>query len=1102
MLSPKSSDRVVLLPQDYEIIQLTGMTEEQYRWFVRQGILHSKLRPGEPVALEPLTIAAIQLVIGIALAYLSTLLVKTPPEQKTPETREVQGQTIVRSDEFAPKAGFDSVQNVVQLGSTVPLVYANRQEIDGVAYGGIRVNTNLLWSQIYSLGGGQMLRAMFLVGEGTVTLENPGMQLRADQFAIGNNLIDGYQLGANDAGRITIYYSRNTGRLQPFDFFAGVVPENDLGNAVNDGAADVFQVRSDGNQYKPDFCMVTKPSTQVEFGVFGFVGNNFSFRVNPRFRPAQRFTTRISGGSAVVSCKADKQENCARSKQDYKFAGRGGLITPGTRGLRQVEVGEVFTYRLDSRSCLTDCDEDSAAALVDWDNGVLTQENAELTIGDAASAVASRQSSWDQLINVGDLYKLGSALAICIDRSEQPFVSEAENEPVGSGVDVEAQFKIIERGEVHTWTGSDIRKGSMQDPGQNATEFSHLMKVAVGNFITEKPGRVVEIGLRSNLQVSFGGLCNFRDAQTYEQIDEQACLAFQPGDADDAKPINFVSGSYTGPEQRYSFFAIEWRIAGSGDNYQRIDRTFGVRSTTGAAVYNYIRFEFPFNRRYEFRMIPLSGWEVRNGRASGELSVLDYAVDNVVDYFDSATGAIIQYNGEVIPNNENTFSIKVLRPPNKIDLGNFLDEIDPGSNNPKKGWYADRYAKLAEAFIYNEITTTATQAEHSISYINNVAPNKDDEVPDYDALAIVGLNIRASTEINNLEQFSAYVNQGLNATSNFPEVLFDLLTNKRYGTGSIMSPAQIDKPSFDSATDFCYRRRYFFDGAVIERTNIRTWGAERARDFLLDLVVQNGKFGLQPVANFDGPETIQALYSSGNILVDSLEVSYFDPAERVPPRISVKWREERAASTINSNGLFPSVREVIVRESGTDQLAPLEQIDLSDFCTSEKHAIDRAKWECRFRRLVTHSVRFTTTPSEAAMTIGGVIKLGVETITYNQPQNGAIAADGTVTSWPPLNDGSYEVLLWDGQGQNVQQTTLNVSGGKASQRSSVFCLQGAAANVQTYKVQALSFDEDGNIEVEALFWPTDNQGNCLIVDGFGNDDLWEINGRLYEEDND
>ena len=35
-------------------------------------------------------------------------------------------------------------------------------------------------------------------------------------------------------------------------------------------------------------------------------------------------------------------------------------------------------------------------------------------------------------------------------------------------------------------------------------------------------------------------------------------------------------------------------------------------------------------------------------------------------------------------------------------------------------------------------------------------------------------------------------------------------------------------------------------------------------------------------------------------------------------------------------------------------------MDLSDFCTSQQHAIDRAKFECRFRRLSTHQVKFTT----------------------------------------------------------------------------------------------------------------------------------------------
>ena len=34
MLSP--DNRIVLLPQDREIMDITGMSEEEYRWFVRE----------------------------------------------------------------------------------------------------------------------------------------------------------------------------------------------------------------------------------------------------------------------------------------------------------------------------------------------------------------------------------------------------------------------------------------------------------------------------------------------------------------------------------------------------------------------------------------------------------------------------------------------------------------------------------------------------------------------------------------------------------------------------------------------------------------------------------------------------------------------------------------------------------------------------------------------------------------------------------------------------------------------------------------------------------------------------------------------------------
>ena len=200
-LSPKASHQVVLLPQDREIMALTGLSESEYRQFVRDIQKYSRIKPGTIVNIG-VDVLLLYLVIGAALSYGATLLMPKPrqPQQANVTTNTIQGQDIVNGARYTPKSGFDSVQNVVELGSVIPLVYAKRQVIDGVSYGGCRVNTNLLWSQIYSVGGGQLLRAMFLVSEGAIN------SVDSQQFAIGNNLLTNYDLAGSNHGRITIYY--------------------------------------------------------------------------------------------------------------------------------------------------------------------------------------------------------------------------------------------------------------------------------------------------------------------------------------------------------------------------------------------------------------------------------------------------------------------------------------------------------------------------------------------------------------------------------------------------------------------------------------------------------------------------------------------------------------------------------------------------------------------------------------------------------------------------------------------------------------------------------------------------------------------------------
>jgi hypothetical protein len=1040
-------------------MEITGLNESEYREFVRELKRHSKIQPGTPVNIG-VDLLILYIVIGAALSYVATLLTPRPrqPQQANVTTNTVQGQNIVNGARYTPKAGFDSVQNVVELGSVIPIVYANRQTIDGVSYGGIRVNTNLLWSQIYSVGGGQLLRSIFLVSEGSVA------ELDPTQFAIGNNLINNYDLAITDHGRISIYYRANGGRLTADDHIAGQLPANDLGNAENDGGTDVFQVRGVDDDFGSDFCFVSTPSNQTTFGVHSFIGNNFGFKVNPVFRPAVQLQPDQNNN---VRCPNDWQAQAQRSKQNVTFAGRAGLV--GTEGITALDVGDTVTYTI-----YTSTDQ----------NRLFTETNpngadGEESCGDVAQAVAGRQRNYDEALSLGELYRVGSAVAICTARTEAAFVSESDNSGVGGSQAVTATFEVVREGQVNVYSQATIEG----DGGKNATNGSHIYKFAEAVFSTDREARVVEVGLRSNVQLQISGLANFRDAHSYTRCDDEACFDYNGQNANNIEAIIFQSGTYSSPDTRYSFFRVAYRVAGTDDAFIDLEQLFGIRSATGVALYNYLRFEFPTASRWEVRLTPVSSWEVRNNIATGDLEVLDPHINAIRTV--TSGDVTIRFTGLSVSRSAGSFNVASLTTPNGEDLG---PQFDDGS------FYADEYARLAESFIYNEITTSATQPEHQVVYVNTIAENPS--VPNYDNMAIVGVNIRSSTEISRLDQFSVYVNEGIGATSNFPDVLYDLMTNDRYGVGKVLNSEQVDLDSFNTATAWTYARRYFFDGAITERINIRSWGAKVANDYLLDLVVRNGKFALQPVATFSGPETISGLFTAGNIIEDTLEFAYADLQDRLPVKVSVKWRQEKESSNTVSRGLFPVVREVTVRETGVDENAPLEQIDLSDYCTSQKHAIDRAKWELRSRRYTTHSIKFKTTPSEASLDIGSVFKLGLETVTYNQPANGAIADDGTVTSWPELADGTYTCLLWDGTSSDVEQVELRIEGGKSTYSNAVFCVKNSTTDAQTYKTQSISYDQDGNIEVEATYFPTDSTGTSLLTQGWNESNNWVIEGTL------
>ncbi len=1078
MLSPNT--RIVLLPQDREIIQLTGMSEEEYRWFIQECYKNSKLRPGEPVAIEPVTISLILTGVSLLLSAVSMLLTPKPKDEEKPKREEevVEGQDVVRRDRFAPKSGFDSFQNVVDMGSVVPVVYCKREEISGTVYGGLRVNTNLLWSQILSVGGGQFFRGIFLVGEA-------GIELDHSQIALGNNTLASYELKSNaNAGRVTLYYTNGGGRITKDNYKLGVKAANDPGN-FDDG--DIYEI----NDTK-DFCQALQPSNQVEFGVYGHIGNNFGYKDGEPFVPCSQWQNRPDD---TLERQNNQQRIAEAGKGASTFHTRAGFVDSISK-LESVDVGDELTYKI-----YRDTDYDKEFREDGAGSG--GQREAVVNCHDVATSISSEQRTYDEAINIGDLYKAGSAIVICTDRTD-PFISDVDYD--GVGTTVTAKFEVIRKGKVHVWKDSDMNTPpagkSEERKATICSEHSQLFRLMVGAFSVERAFKAVEVGLHSNVRLQSSGVMNFNSLVTVDYFDGQSgvpsldgsyqayidavyCSGLDDGDStdDDSYRKDVRPGTYSSSDSRYSFFRIRYRDI---DEYDFTDSNnlYGVRSSTGVDTYCYMRFLFTQSRRREFQLLPVASWEIRSGEAAGKLYTLDAHSQNEESVDEN--GFKLEFVGEEVERSAETFTLKAFTPPpSDFDVEQLgIAPVDDGDS------YVDSYARISEAFIYPGISTTATEPEHKISYVNIISENEEE--PKYDDLSIVGLNIRSSKELRSLDQLSVYCTRGVVDSHLFPDVFYDLLVNNRYGVGEFFDAAQIDKESFDDAATWTYNRRYFFDGAISEKLNLRSWGVQRARDFLLDLSVSSGKFTLSPAITFDKLKPV-AMYTSGNIIEDSLQVNYLDIQERMDPVVTVRWREERRDTSLDSKGLFPQIREFTVRRKGVSDDAPVIQVDLSNFCTNRKHAEDRAKLECQSKRYITHAVSFKTVPTQAGIKAGDIIKLGIETVTYEQPRNGVITETGEVTSWPPLADGSYSALLWDGK--ELVSGNMTVSGGRVAGRAgSVFCLESTTEKADTYKVSSVGFDSDGNVEVEALYWGQASNGSALMTVDWDNASQWEISG--------
>jgi hypothetical protein len=1176
-----------MLPSDRYIAEILGLTEAQYRHFHIEARKRAAEGPQPAVTAEVATVLAIvNLVIGLGSLAVSLLLKpsapKAPGEQGQPTQRQEEGSTVLQNSRFAPRYGFDSQQDIAALGSIIPIIYARKETISGTAYGGLRINTPMVWNQILSLGGGQMIRGVFLLGEGPISSVDP------NNFAIGSSTLQGYIFDSNAAteaaSRVTLYLSKDGGRIAGTDRIAGRSNVKDEGSSGYDGISispDVFRVYWNGAE-ETDFCSSNRPSTQTTFGVYAPIGNDLMYKVNPVISPGVRSQTGPGGGDEVtVNCPVDAPKMNKRDKYRANFSTFSGVnqinstTVTGSGTPTPVSVGDTVSYRLHSGS--------------DWGTLFNTygESDDDAEAKDVASAVASLQKTWDDRLVVGELYKIGTALCVCTGRTSAEFVSQAELGGSG-GQSIVASFTVVEPGSIKNFSASWLEDaGGDSGVREKGTTGGHLLRYARGSVSTSRACQAVEVGLKSTLGIRINNLCNFRDTKTYQYADTQWCQTYENNPPEDIVNNFYQSGVITAPVQRYSFFKIKYRAIG-GSNWTTLDNAYGVRSETQQSVFNYIRFEFSSAEVREFMFEPLSGFEVRQGYYGPPDSVL-YVLDPKKGRATISDGGInVVFNGESVARNTSNFGI-TFGNANPALISNYDYEEDTNGDDPTvirnynglplvdATTYIDDYGKLAEAFVYSEISSSADSGpEHSIVYVNEIVPNSTvllsapatltagstgpitvsvadaayladgtsiagvlgtvygtlsrsgttysfvsnqsyasdvtfangtrfTAAPLYDNLALVGINIRSSAEFQQFSQFSAYVTGGREctrllggsgATHLFPDILYDLMTNERFGAGSLVKSYMIDTTEFETAAQWCQDRKYFYDGAVSEPVNLRQWAADLAATHLLQFGESNSKYFLRPAISF-APVPIAALFTAGNIAADSFKLQYFDPEDRDPIQVSARYREERTTTDPTSPGLFPVVREVLVREVSASATDPIEQIDMSSYCTSREHAIDAAKFIIRMRRIPQHVINFSTTHEGVMSNIapGDYIKVAIDETEYDQFNNGAVTPEGALVSTKALADGTHNVVAWDGtEGTPPADATLTVSnsGTTATPTGVVFTVKIASTQMRVYQIERITSGDDGLFTIEAMHMPVNSSGVLKVADGFDTASNWSI----------
>ena len=582
--------RKILLPFEQELCEQLGLSKEEYFKFLEYVTSQSGKRPKEydnipyVVNFQALGLVAAggglttlgQIVVGLVLTLVSYFLTPKPKPPKTPPSLTTAGQQGVRR--FAPQTGFDTAQELAELGAVIPLVFAKYRKIDGVDFGGIRVNTQLLWSQMRSLGKGQQIKAIFNLSSGVL-----GQSPDFNGYAIGDMLLKNYSEGKF---RLFWYNGSGDGKFKngPHKYPQGnLEQEKDRkGNiSTDDVALPLIDSDRTGSFVDNTFCATRTPSTQNIFGNYNPVPNSMRFMLPYELVLAQENLDEDVKGKTFIK----------RRKVQTNFPRYQAIIAKNgdeTHGNFNAVKNDFITFQISNH------DPNNEYDFSDWG------------VEDVTSSINADRENTDDTLAIGEQYLVGTAKAILISHDEGIWEENKTKQ---------FTFKIIEPGEVQVRGVTNAH---------NPYELLLIQKCAIGIITNSYKCTTTEIGIKSVVNRQITGFANVNSHPGYWQYYGKPDEAGIDGVVHDyeTKNGNISLGQLSKYVKRYSFFDLYTRTVDEDDWTKIGDKPFAVLGRTPQPQYNFIRINHSDEELREFKLEPVPGNLIKSQYIGEKINLL------------------------------------------------------------------------------------------------------------------------------------------------------------------------------------------------------------------------------------------------------------------------------------------------------------------------------------------------------------------------------------------------------------------------------------------------------------------------------------------------